>query len=313
MNPSARVATLTVRGPEGDPPADVEAIRQLGSAWWPLRAFRELDDALCHLRVNEPEIGVVLIKTSGDAEAVLAVDRTLQAEGGDGFVREVRLQIARTLRRLDLTAKSLFALIEPGSCFAGTLFELALAADRSYMLDDPDRPVTITVGALSGGSYPMTHGPSRLEARFLGQPGHAAQVVEQAACYEPQEAFEAGLVTIVADDIDYEDEVRLAVEERVEPLAGRADRDGGQPAFRRRRELRQQDLRPTFRLAELDLPASERGRCARCVDALRQARTSPNSTTGELDAAAREDSQQRRPVPTTGACSGPSRSGSRTI
>ena len=124
------------------------------------------------------------------------------------------MQIARTLRRLDLMARSLFALIEPGSCFAGTLFELALAADRSYILDDPEQPVRIAVTALNGGAYPMTHEMSRMDVRFLGDPERALRIKSERRSYEPKEAAEAGLVTVAADDIDYEDEVRLAVEER---------------------------------------------------------------------------------------------------
>jgi benzoyl-CoA-dihydrodiol lyase len=209
-----RAATLTVRGPSGDQPRTAEAIRERGAGWWALQAFRELDDAICHLRVNEDEIGLVLIKTEGDVEAVLEMDRTLEEHAEDWFVAEVRLQIARTLRRLDLTARSLFALVEPGSCFVGTLFELALAADRSYMLDDPDRPVVVRLTALNGGAYPMSHGLSRLAARFIGDPPRAEQLLQEPRSLEPEEADEAGLITVVADDIDFEDEVRLAIEER---------------------------------------------------------------------------------------------------
>jgi benzoyl-CoA-dihydrodiol lyase len=210
----ARVATLTVRGPEGDLPQESAAIRELGCEWWPMRAFRELDDALCHIRLNEEEIGLVLVKTEGSSDRVLAVDETLQALRDDWFVGEVRHLIARTLRRLDLTARSLFALIEPGSCFAGTLLELALASDRSYMLDDPDNPVEIAVGTMNIDAYPMTHGPTRLAVRFLGDPDRLARILEEPRVYDAADSDEAGLVTVVADDIDYEDEVRLAVEER---------------------------------------------------------------------------------------------------
>ena len=209
-----RCTTLTVRGPRGDQPADPEGIRALGAAWWPLAAFRELDDVLCHLRINEDTIGLIQLKTAGDLDRVVAVDQTLEALADDWFVNEVRLLIARTLRRLDLTARSLFALIESGSCFGGTLLEIALAADRSYMLDDPDRPVAIAVTAMNGGAYPMSHGVSRLETRFLGDPDRPGQLLGDPRSYEPQDAFEAGLVTVVADDIDYEDEVRIAIEER---------------------------------------------------------------------------------------------------
>ncbi len=126
----------------------------------------------------------------------------------------MRLQIARTLRRLDLTARSLFALIEPGSCFGGTLFEIALAADRTYMLDDPDRPNAIAVTSRNGGAYLMSHAATRLKARFLGTPERPGELLDNPRTYDPEQALEAGLITVLADDIDYEDEVRIAVEER---------------------------------------------------------------------------------------------------
>jgi benzoyl-CoA-dihydrodiol lyase len=209
-----RVATLTMRGPQGDLPTDAEGIRTLGADWWPLAAFRELDDVLCHLRINEDTIGLIQIKTEGEMDRIVALDRTLETLADDWFVNEVRLLIARALRRLDLTARSLFALIEPGSCFGGTLFELALAADRSYMLDDPDRPVAVAITSMNGGAYRMSHDKSRLETRFLGQPARPGELLGEPRSYEAQDAEEAGLVTVVADDIDYEDEVRIAVEER---------------------------------------------------------------------------------------------------
>jgi benzoyl-CoA-dihydrodiol lyase len=210
-----RNATLTVSAPDEVGPTDAAAIRAAGAAWWPLAAFRELDDALCHLRVNEHEIGLLLLRTKGNIDTVLGIDAVLDSLKDDWFVNEVRCQVARTLRRLDLTAKSLYALIEPGSCYAGTLFEIALAADRSYMLDDPDNPVEIAVGPLNAGAYPMSHGPTRMDVRFLGEPARGAEILAARARYAPADADEAGLVTVIADDIDYEDEVRLAIEERV--------------------------------------------------------------------------------------------------
>jgi benzoyl-CoA-dihydrodiol lyase len=146
--------------------------------------------------------GLVLVKTAGDVERVVALDKTLERLADDWFVREVRLFIARTLRRMDLTARSFFALVEPGSCFAGTLLELALAADRSYMLDDPDQPVSIAVTPLNGGAYPMTHGLSRLKVRFLGDAEREERILAEPRSYAPPDAEEAGLVTVVADDID---------------------------------------------------------------------------------------------------------------
>ena len=209
-----RNATLTVKAPEEVGPTDAAAIRELGSNWWPLKAFREIDDALLHLRINEPEVGLILLRTTGSVDTMLAVDEVLHAQADDWFVSEVRFQMARTLRRLDLTAKSLFALIEPGSCFAGTLFELSLAADRSYMLDDPDQSVEIATSAMNGGSYPMTHGLSRLAVRFHGEPERVSEILGEHRRYDPADTEDADLVTVVADDIDYEDEVRLAIEER---------------------------------------------------------------------------------------------------
>jgi benzoyl-CoA-dihydrodiol lyase len=209
-----RVATLTVRGPGAEAPGSPDAIRALGARWWPIEAFRELDDALLHLRINEPEIGIVLLKTAGSLDAVLAVDDVLEGSKDDWLVHETRLLVARVLRRLDLTAKSLFALIEPGSCFGGTLLEVALAADRSYMLDDPEGTVCIATSPMNAGAYPMSHGLSRMAARFLGDRERAARIAATPRRYDPKEALDAGLVTVVADDIDYEDEVRVAVEER---------------------------------------------------------------------------------------------------
>ena len=210
-----RVATLSVSGPPAGLPADPAAIRALGAAWWPLQAFRELDEALLHLRHNEDEIGLVLLRTQGDVAACVALDAVLEKNAGDWFVDEVRSFIARTLRRLDLTARSFFALVEPGSCFAGTLYELALAADRSYMLADKDRPVEIAVTAMNSGAYPMSHGLARLAVRYYGSPGTAESILAEPKSYDPSDAEEAGLVTVVADEIDYDDELRVAIEERV--------------------------------------------------------------------------------------------------
>jgi benzoyl-CoA-dihydrodiol lyase len=214
LDRKGRRATLTVRGPAGEQPADAEAARSAGSAWWPLAAFRELDDALCHMRVNEGTLGLILLKTEGNLEQIVALDDFLVRQKEDWFVREVLLLAARTLRRLDLTARSFFALIEPGSCFGGTLFELALAADRSYMLNDPQRPNAVALTGMNGGAYPMSHGLSRLETRFLGEPGRAGELVSDPQTFDADEARDAGLVTVASDDIDYREEVRLAVEER---------------------------------------------------------------------------------------------------
>ncbi len=208
------MAELTIRTPGSAQSDTVEAITAAGSDFWPLRTFRELDDALLRLRFNEPEIGTLVVRTVGDPAEVLAVDRALDAHGGHWFVREVRLLIKRTLKRLDLTSRTVFVLIEPGSAFAGTLFELALAADRAYMLDDPDRPVSVALSAANAGWYPMSNGLSRLETRFLGEPPRVAELLARSGSYDAREAHDAGLVTFAPDDLDWEDEVRLAIEGR---------------------------------------------------------------------------------------------------
>jgi benzoyl-CoA-dihydrodiol lyase len=210
-----RVGTITIKGPAADLPQDAAGARASGASWWPLQAFRELDEALLHLRHNEDEIGLILLRTEGDQEAMAALDRTLESGAGDWFVDEVRLYVARVLRRLDLTARSFFALVEPGSCFVGTLFELALAADRSYMLADKDQPVGIAITKMNGGAYPMSHGMTRLEVRYHGHPDAAHAILDEPRAYDPSDAEEAGLVTVVADEIDYADELRVAIEERV--------------------------------------------------------------------------------------------------
>jgi benzoyl-CoA-dihydrodiol lyase len=209
-----RVASLTIQGPEGQQPATAEAIVDAGDQFWPLRAFRELDDALLRLRMNEPLIGTIIVRTRGDLETVLAVDRCLVAYPDHWFVREVVHFIKRTLKRLDLTSRSIFALIEPGSCFAGTLFELALAADRSYMLDHPEQANAIALSPMNAGPLKMSNGLTRLETRFLGEPERTASVLDDIRPLDPQEALDAGLVSFTPDDLDWDDEVRLALEAR---------------------------------------------------------------------------------------------------
>ena len=211
VDPETRVAELIVRAPDDDVPADAAALQAKGSDLWALRAFRELDDALLDLRFNRPEIGVLLLKTEGDPARVLASDAALQAARGDGFVNEVLHHMKRVLKRLDQTARSLIAVIEPGSCFAGSLMELALAADRTYMLAAEPGP-TIAFSELNRGALPTANGLSRLATRFLGKP--EAADVRLAEPYDAEEALDAGLVTFAPDDIDWDDEVRLVIEER---------------------------------------------------------------------------------------------------
>jgi benzoyl-CoA-dihydrodiol lyase len=209
-----RVATLTIKGPAGAEPDTPGAILAAGDRFWPLAVFRELDDALLRLRHNESAIGTVVVRTTGDSEPVLAVDRTLIAHRDDWLVREVIHFVKRTLKRMDLTARSFFALIEPGSCFAGTLFEIALAADRAYMLDDPERPNAIELSPMNGGPLTMSNGLTRLQTRFLATPELVAELLEEGTPFDPQEALEAGLVSFSPDELDWEDEVRLAIESR---------------------------------------------------------------------------------------------------
>jgi benzoyl-CoA-dihydrodiol lyase len=211
---AGRVATLTVKAPDGPQPTTPEGILKAGDEFWPLRAFRELDRALLHLRIDEPLIGTVVVRTEGDPARVLAVDETLVAHADHWLVREIVHFMKRTLKRMDLTARSFFALIEPGSCFAGSLFELALAADRSYMLDDPERPNTIALSALNGGPLKMSNGLTRLETRFLGQPERVAELLGEDEPFDPPAALDAGLVSFAPDELDWDDEVRLAIEAR---------------------------------------------------------------------------------------------------
>ena len=214
-----RVATWTVKAPSGAQPTDVAGIEAAGSAWYPLVLARELEDAILSMRTNELEIGTWLIKTQGDAAAVQAMDATLLAHQNHWFVRETIGLLRRTLSRLDVSSRSLFALIEAGSCFAGTFLELALACDRSYHLalpDDETAAPKITVGEVNFGLYPMATDQSRLARRFYGEAAPMDAV--RAALGQPLDAdaaFALGLVTSSPDDIDWADETRIAIEERV--------------------------------------------------------------------------------------------------
>ncbi|MFN7130474.1 MAG: 2,3-epoxybenzoyl-CoA dihydrolase [Myxococcales bacterium] len=209
-----RAAEIVMRGPDAPQPEDAAGFEKAGADAWALRAFRELDAALLHLRFNELLVGTIVVKTAGDAQAVLAADRSVERNRGHWLVREILNYQRRVLKRLDLTARTLYAFIEPGSCFAGSLAELALASDRSYMLDDPERPVTIELGPLNGGLLPMSNGLSRLESRFYAEPGKAKELLEAGKPFSAEDALEAGLVTFTPDDIDWDDEIRVAIEER---------------------------------------------------------------------------------------------------
>ena len=214
-----RTATFTVRAPQGAQPADITAIEAAGANWYPLALARELDDAILSMRTNELDLGTWLIRTEGHAADVLAMDATLLAHRDHWFVRETIGLLRRALARLDVTSRSLFAMIEPGSCFAGTFLELALACDRSYQLalpDEPERAPTITVGEANFGLYPMPTGQTRLQRRFYNEaPALDAVRARVGQALDADAAFEVGLITSNPDDIDWADEVRLAVEERV--------------------------------------------------------------------------------------------------
>ncbi|HYN62335.1 MAG TPA: 2,3-epoxybenzoyl-CoA dihydrolase [Rubrivivax sp.] len=216
---SKRTATFTVKAPTGVQPGDVAGIEAAGAAWYPLQMARELDDAILSMRSNELDIGTWLIKTEGDATAVLALDDTLQRHGSHWLVRETVGLLRRTFSRLDVSSRSLFALIEPGSCFAGTLLELALACDRSYQLvlpDDAARAPKIGVSGANFGSYPMVTGQSRLQRRFYDeQPALDAVCAAIGKPLAGEAALALGLVTRAPDDIDWADETRIAIEERV--------------------------------------------------------------------------------------------------
>jgi len=217
---SRGLVTITVRGPSQAVPASVEAAHALGDKFWPLVVARELEDAILHLRANEASIGVVLLRTEGDAKAVLAYDEFLATGDGDWLMREIRHYLKRTLKRIDVTPRSFIALIEPGSCFAGTLAELAFAADRSVMLvgtrkGDNRAPAAITLGAANFGAYPMGNGLTRLETRFLGEPDTLTQAKTKiGVALEGEEAAELGLVTVAYEDFDFDDELRVMLEER---------------------------------------------------------------------------------------------------
>ena len=212
FGPQQRTATLEVRVPDSAPDLPKPA-SELGSQWWPLRMSREIDDAIFRLRFNHPDVGLVLMKTRGDASVVRKLDEQLAGHRDDWFVDAVVHQLKRTFKRIDVTAKSFFAIIDQGSCFTGSLFELALASDRAYMLEEDGVEIGLT--AMNGGAYPMGNGLTRLQTRFLANPEHAKEVAGNHDALDSDAADEAGLVTAAFDDIDWDDEIRLAIEERV--------------------------------------------------------------------------------------------------
>jgi len=222
LDRDAGSVSITVRGPASDPPADMAGAAGQGAGFWPLAVTRELDDLILDLRTNETELGTWVLHTEGDPAAVLAYDDFLLANTGDWFANEVLHYLKRTLRRLDVTSRSLIAVIEPGSCFAGSLLELALAADRSFQLAGvfqdtaPDaEPATITLGDINVGPLTMSNGLTRLQTRFWGdEAGYEAAGKRLGAAIEAEDAADLGLITFAPDDIDWDEEIRIATEER---------------------------------------------------------------------------------------------------
>jgi benzoyl-CoA-dihydrodiol lyase len=212
------LARITIKAPN-DLPSDLEAIHAAGAKFWPLALARELEEAVLDLRVNEPELGTWVFRSEGDAARVLAADALLEKFASDWLVREITLYLKRVLKRVDLSARSIFTLVEPGSCFAGTLAELVLAADRSYMLEGSfegsNETASLYLSAMNFGPYPMSNGLTRLAQRFLAEPARVdALKARIGEAFDAEAALEAGLVTFTPDDIDWEDEVRIAIEER---------------------------------------------------------------------------------------------------
>jgi benzoyl-CoA-dihydrodiol lyase len=226
-----RIAAITLRGPDAPPPASADAMAALGAEFWPLKLARELDDAILHIRINELEVAAIVFKSSGDPAQVLAYDRFLDANKDHWLAREIRLLWKRVLKRVDLTSRSLVTLIEPGSCFAGTLAELPFASDRSYMLapslpspasggglgrgGDNKAPATLALADVNFGAYPMSNGITRLACRFLADPADLDRAkTERGKMLDAETAQKLGLITFALDDIDWDDEVRVFFEER---------------------------------------------------------------------------------------------------
>jgi len=214
LDAQRRTATLTVGAPESPAPTSIAEIVEAGASWWPLQVSRELDDAILSLRINQLDLGLWIFRTEGDSRNVLNVDSALLSNAGHWFVREVIGMMRRTFARIDVTSRSIYALIEPGSCFAGSLLELALAADRIYMLDDPQ--TSITLSEMNFGGLEATNGLSRLEARFYRDQSRLSGLRKHMGeAIRPREAAALGLVTFTPDDLDWNDEIRLAIESRL--------------------------------------------------------------------------------------------------
>ena len=216
IDAASRSVTLTVRAPSSAGPTTAAEIEAQGINWWPLKMARELDDAILNLRTNHLDLGLWQLRTEGDPQVVLDIDATILANQDNWFVRETLGMLRRTLARIDVSSRSLYALIEPGSCFAGTLLEIALAADRSYMRDAADAENRIGLSAMNFGPLPMVNGLSRIAARFYQEEALvAAAKAREGSLLTPAEADELGLVTEIPDDLDWADEIRIAIEERI--------------------------------------------------------------------------------------------------
>jgi benzoyl-CoA-dihydrodiol lyase len=215
-----RIATIVLRGPPTPPPASADAMASLGATFWPLKLARELDDAILNIRLNEFDVAAIVFKSSGDPVEVMAYEQFLDANKDHWLVREIRHLWKRVLKRVDLTSRSLVTLVEPGSCFAGTLAELAFASDRSYMFlgqreGDNKPPAVIALSDANFGAYPMSHGLTRLASRFLADPADVEAVkAERGKMLDAETAQRLGLITFALDDIDWDDEVRVFLEER---------------------------------------------------------------------------------------------------
>ena len=214
LDPQRRTAALTIKAPESGEPLSSDGILAAGAGWWPLQMSRELDDAILSLRMNQPELGLWILKTEGDRKNLLAVDSALFANRDHWFVREVIGMMRRTFARLEVTSRSMYAFVEPDSCFAGTLLEPALAADRIYMLDDPQCAVALS--EMSFGGLETASGFTRLEARCYGDASQIAELRKRSGnALGPRETSELGLVTFTPDELDWADEIRLAIESRL--------------------------------------------------------------------------------------------------
>ena len=266
------IADLTIQAPEGPQPTTAEDIHKLGAAYWPLEAYRELDDALLHLRVNEPLIGLVCLRTEGDSETVLQLDQTLLANRDHWLVREILSHMARVLRRLDLTAKSFFAIVEPGSCFAGNLLELLLASDRSYMLKDSETgEASLAVSELNAGAFPMSNGLTRLQSRFLADPQQLDRILRRPEEFQYGRSGRPRTCNVRARRSRLGGRNSSRHRRTHIVIARRAHRHGSVTSFRWSGNDGHKNLRPPDSVAKLDLPAPERSRRERRVDKLRQA------------------------------------------